>query len=101
MVFEEHESPDPQVALAGASGSRGGAPVTGHAFSDRRGGGDLAMVAARTRARSRSVFSAPAAITLGVGVCGAAGFLVFSAGRRRRDPRVARVQSRRARRGHR
>jgi hypothetical protein len=55
----------------------------------RAGGEDYAMVAAR----ERSVVSAPAAITLGAGFCGAAGWLVVAAGRRRRQ-RVARVSSR-------
>jgi hypothetical protein len=53
-----------------------------------RAAGEHHMVAAR-----RSPLPAPAAITLGAGFCGAAGWLVLSAGRRRRQ-RVARVSSR-------
>lgn len=86
---EERRSPGPQIAYADSGGSE-------QAMVGRRPrrGGDLAMVAVRqrSRARDRSVIPVPAAITLGVGVCGAAGWLVVGAGRRRRGPAVARVR---------
>jgi hypothetical protein len=56
--------------------------------------GELNMVAAR----SHSVLPAPAAITLGVGLCGTAGWLLVGPElRRRRARRIApvRIQSRR------
>jgi hypothetical protein len=91
MAHEEQQSAGPQVAFAGGGEDR--APgVAAHAMTGKRG--DLAMVAVRHRARDRSIVPAPAAITLGVGICGAAGWLVVGAGRRRRH-QVARVQSRR------
>jgi hypothetical protein len=83
MAFQEDRSPGPQVALADSDRARS----TGGASTEH------AMVAARPlRARDRSFIPAPAAITLGAGVCGAAGWLVLAGSRRRRDERVVRAR---------
>ena len=113
-AMEEQTAPGPQVAFVHDSRPTPGPDVAPErAMSARRpsraGSRDLAMVArrplrpdargfdaaaARGGSRDRSLVPAPAAITLGLGVCGAAGWLALGLGRRR-PPGVARIDARR------
>ena len=77
----------PVVGMAGAEERAKAAQVA----TVKAGGGEHAMVAVRENARERSVLPTPAAITLGAGFVGAAGWLVLGAGRRR-GPAAARLR---------